>query len=67
MNDATLDQLPPLKVKCTQSDCKNGLHCYLATQKMRRQNDEGRCRSCGIELVDCGECKDAGLAKRGHT
>ena len=51
MNDTTLDQLPPLKVKCTQSDCKNGLHCYLATQKMRRQNDEGRCRSCGIELV----------------
>jgi len=29
-----------------------GLHCYLATTKMVRDNTVGRCRSCGIALDD---------------
>lgn len=45
-------KLKPLKVKCTSSDCGNGLHCFLATRKMVKENTNGRCRSCGISLVD---------------
>jgi hypothetical protein len=43
--------LKPLKLKCTQSDCGNDLHCFLQkTQKPRPHG--GPCRSCGKDLVD---------------
>lgn len=45
-------KLKPLKVTCTSSNCDNGLHCFLATRKMVKENMSGRCRSCGISLVD---------------
>lgn len=41
----------PLPIKCTSSDCKNGLHCFKATRKMAKV-DRGKCRSCGADLVD---------------
>jgi hypothetical protein len=52
MTDAFPEELAPLKVKCTQSKCDQGLHCYRATAKMVRENVAGRCRACGISLVD---------------
>lgn len=52
MTDWMTEELPPLKVSCTRSDCDNNLHCYLATAKMVRDNTAGRCRSCGAALVD---------------
>lgn len=52
MTDLMTEELEPLKVSCTRSDCNNGLHCYLATAKMVRDETAGRCRSCGIALVD---------------
>jgi hypothetical protein len=52
MIDQFSDELAPLKVTCTRTDCNNGLHCYLATAKMVREDNAGRCRSCGIALVD---------------
>lgn len=43
--------LKPLKLKCTQSDCGNDLHCFLQkTQKPRALG--GPCRSCGKDLID---------------
>lgn len=43
--------LKPLKLKCTQSDCENDLHCFLQkTQKPRPRG--GPCRACGKDLVD---------------
>src|SRR5277367_3390193 len=54
MTDLITEDLVPLKVSCTRSDCDNGLHCYLATAKMVREETAGRCRSCGISLVDWG-------------
>jgi hypothetical protein len=41
----------PLDIKCTSSDCKNGLHCFKATRQMA-PSERGRCRSCGADLVD---------------
>jgi hypothetical protein len=52
MNDPFPEELTPLKVSCTHSECEKGLHCFLATRKMKLEMTEGRCRSCGIELID---------------
>jgi hypothetical protein len=52
MTDLMSEELAPLKVSCTRSDCENGLHCYLATAKMVKEDTAGRCRACGISLVD---------------
>jgi hypothetical protein len=41
----------PLDIKCTSTDCENGLHCFKATKAMAPA-DRGRCRSCGANLVD---------------
>lgn len=45
-------KLEPLDIKCTSSDCGNGLHCFKATKKMLEQNEKGQCRSCKADLVD---------------
>lgn len=52
MTNWMTEELLPLKVTCTRTDCENDLHCYLATAKMVRDETAGRCRSCGIALVD---------------
>ncbi|HUW49203.1 MAG TPA: DUF4186 family protein [Patescibacteria group bacterium] len=41
-----------LKVTCTSTDCKNNLHCFKLTQKLRKTLAPGQCRTCGIDLVD---------------
>jgi Domain of unknown function (DUF4186) len=46
------DALAPLPIRCTSSDCDAGLHCFKATQKLRKQGREGACRSCGEQLVN---------------
>jgi Domain of unknown function (DUF4186) len=48
------EELKPLKLKCTSTDCKNNLHCFLQKQtpKMKTANQYGNCRECGAELVD---------------
>ncbi|MGH2749406.1 MAG: DUF4186 family protein [Actinomycetota bacterium] len=51
-NDAGKATLKPLDIKCTSSDCEKGLHCFRATRKMKMANEQGRCRACGMELVD---------------
>lgn len=42
----------PLRISCTTADCDAGLHCFLRTQKMVRENKIGRCRYCDADLVD---------------
>lgn len=42
---------PPLDIKCTSSDCANDLHCFKQLKKMT-PNERGKCRECGIDLVD---------------
>lgn len=44
--------LPPLKIRCTASDCDRNLHCFRTTKKLREANQAGRCRSCGVDLID---------------
>ncbi len=61
------EDLPPLKVRCTDSNCEEDLHCYRATAKMVRDNTAGRCRSCGISLVDWDRVHLRDAADAGFT
>lgn len=45
-------KLKPLAVKCTDTDCKNDLHCFKATAKMAKDQNGGSCRECGVSLID---------------
>jgi len=49
--------LPPLKIKCTSTDCEKGLHCFKQTRKMKIANQKGQCRACGVELIDWDRVK----------
>ncbi|MBN8564804.1 MAG: DUF4186 family protein [Leptolyngbya sp. UWPOB_LEPTO1] len=40
------EELKPLKLTCTSSDCKNGQHCYKPSRKQKAANVVGQCRSC---------------------
>lgn len=61
------EKLKPLKISCTSSDCGNGLHCFRATQKMKRNNQGGRCRKCGLELIDWNRIHKRDLSDVGNT
>jgi hypothetical protein len=52
METNTTEGLKPLNIKCTSTACANGLHCFLLTKKMKKNGPSGRCRSCGVQLVD---------------
>ena len=41
----------PLDVKCTSADCENELHCFKQLKKMA-EDQRGKCRYCGADLVD---------------
>ena len=64
---AKLDQLEPLKVTCTSSDCDNDLHCFKATRQMKKADEVGQCRSCGIELVDWDRIHQQDLSDAEYT
>jgi hypothetical protein len=66
-NHAVKEELKPLKIRCTSADCKNGLHCFLQTQKMLAANPSRRCRSCGAELVDWNRVHKHDLADAAYT
>ena len=51
MNDGPLI-LPPLEVTCTTTDCEADLHCFKFHSRTMKPSDRGRCRTCGVALVD---------------
>lgn len=61
------EELKPLKLKCTSSDCKNNLHCFKQTRKMKAANQFGQCRECGAELVDWERVHKRDLSDAKHT
>ena len=71
MNDRVghADRLTPprLDIRCTSSDCDNDLHCFLATRKLRSTQQEGRCRTCGADLVDWTRVKRRDLTDIANT
>ncbi len=62
-----ITELPPLKITCTSTRCDDNLHCFRLNQRMKRSGPEGRCRECGIELVDWSRVKSRNIADVRHT
>ena len=56
----------PLKVKCTDADCENNLHCFKKSSKMT-PDEQGKCRSCGVDLVDWKRIHQRDKADAEHT
>jgi hypothetical protein len=59
--------LEPLDIKCTSSDCENGLHCFRATRRLVRENLAGQCRYCGASLVDWTRVQGRNIADVEYT
>lgn len=55
------NELKPLKISCTASNCEEGLHCFKATPALTRANQQGACRSCGATLIDWNRVRDCRL------
>ena len=58
---------PPLKIRCTDSDCENGLHCFKFHKKKMEENQRGSCRSCGAQLVDWSRVHRQDLRDAAYT
>ncbi len=61
------EELKPLKLSCTSTDCKNNLHCFKETQKMKAANQFGQCRECGVELVNWSRVHKRDINDAIHT
>lgn len=57
---------PPLKIKCTDSECDSDLHCFKAARGMPKE-ERGRCRSCGADLIDWPRVQKRDLEDAEHT
>ena len=62
-----LQELPPLKITCTSTRCQDNLHCFRLTKQQLREGPAGRCRSCGIELVDWSRVHQREIKDAKHT
>jgi hypothetical protein len=61
-----MDELPklePLKVRCTDTKCKEGLHCFRPNFRKRkwRQDYDGACNECGAKLFQWDPGKRRGI------
>lgn len=56
----------PLKISCVTSDCDNDLHCFKASRKMHT-TDHGKCRSCGVDLVDWSRVHGRNIGDASYT
>ncbi len=47
------EEQPPLpKMSCKTTDCVNNLHCFQQDKQDSQPVHGGKCRECGVELVD---------------
>ncbi|MFB2836543.1 DUF4186 family protein [Floridanema evergladense] len=67
MTQSPTIQLAPLKIKCTSTDCDNGLHCFKQNRKKKVANPFGQCRSCGTDLVDWNRVQKRDLSDVNYT
>jgi hypothetical protein len=63
------DDLKPLGVTCTSTDCENGLHCFL--QKTRKKagtlRQGGPCRACGADLIEWSRVNKRNVRDAAYT
>jgi hypothetical protein len=63
----SVDMLPPLKITCTSTRCNDNLHCFRLTKRQRQQGPDGRCRECGVELIDWARVRRREIKDAPHT
>jgi hypothetical protein len=66
-DDAAFDELPkfePLKIKCSDSDCKSGRHAFKPNRRKKdwEKSYTGECRDCGENPVDWPRVRQRNLA-----
>jgi hypothetical protein len=63
------DKLKSLKgkISCTKSDCKNDLHCFRQTSKMKAANESGKCRACDTELSEWHKLQQMNISNVDQT
>jgi len=57
---------PPLKITCTSVDCAKDLHCFKQLKKMASE-ERGRCRACGVDLINWKRVHTRDLNDVEHT
>lgn len=67
MTQSQTIQLQPLKIKCTSTNCENGLHCFKQTRKKKVADQFGQCHSCGADLVDWSRVQKRNLSDVQYT
>jgi hypothetical protein len=50
--EKTRKKRQPLKVRCTQTECEQGLHYFRVKRRSGDENPAGPCQVCGEELGD---------------
>jgi hypothetical protein len=63
---AEFQKPPPLDIKCTSTDCDNDLHCFKQLKKMT-PDERGKCRACGVDLVDWKRLHRRDKSDAAHT
>lgn len=66
INSASVEQLKPLKISCTNADCDSGLHCFRKSRSMAA-SEVGQCRYCGAELIDWDRLHNRNLKDANFT
>jgi hypothetical protein len=67
MSSTPNGQLKPLKISCKSTNCGNNLHCFQLSKKLLQQGPSGRCRSCGVQLVDWSRVHRRDLSDAKYT
>jgi hypothetical protein len=54
VDEIDLDEEPPPlpKMTCKSADCANNLHCFQQDKQNSKPVPGGKCRECGVDLVD---------------
>src|SRR5260370_10122875 len=60
-------KLKPLNISCKSTDCSNNLHCFQLNKKLLERGPSGRCRSCGVQLVDWSRVHQRDLSDAKYT
>lgn len=59
--------LQPLNITCTSTACESNLHCFRMTKKLLATGPSGRCRKCGVELIDWSRVHKRSLEDVNYT
>jgi len=61
-------KLAPLKITCTSTACDDDLHCFRQAKKKGKEHvSGGKCRDCGVDLVDFSRVQKRNLKDLEYT